>query len=138
MRPWSKLQKEIEKLFADELLLRIQCRAYRMDSQRGSTDIPRYWITLGKRIIFDYPKDFPAGRESYPYLTDVSSISRLIRDYIDTPVDDLLSKQFDDPWGLVEIFLAADRRIGKRRLRELGEKLSSDAAKLVLEMRNLS
>ena len=104
MRPWSKLQKEIEKLFIDELSIRIQCRAYRMDSQRGSTDIPRYWITLGKDIIFDYPKDFPEARASYPYLTDVSSISRLIRDYIDTPVDDLLSKQFEDPWRLVEIF----------------------------------
>jgi hypothetical protein len=135
MRPWSKLQREIEKLFADNLSMRIQCRAYRMDSQRGSTNIPRYWITLGKDIIFDYPKDFPEARASYPYLTDVSSISRLIRDYIDTPVDDLLSKQFEDPWGLIEIFLAADRRIGKRRLRELGEKLSSDGAKLVLERR---
>jgi hypothetical protein len=106
-----------------------------MDSQRGSTNIPRYWITLGKDIIFDYPKDFPEARASYPYLTDVSSISRLIRDYIDTPVDDLLSKQFEDPWGLIEIFLAADRRIGKRRLREFGERLSSDGAKLVLERR---
>jgi hypothetical protein len=109
-----------------------------MDSQRGSTNIPRYWITLGKDIIFDYPKDFPEARASYPYLTDVSAISRLIRDYIDTPVDDLLSKQFEDPWGLIEIFLAADRRIGKRRLRELGEKLSSDGAKLVLERRKSS
>ena len=135
MRPWSKLQREIEKLFTDNLSMRIQCRAYGMDSQRGSTNIPRYWITLGKDIIFDYPKDFPEARASYPYLTDVSAISRLIRDYIDTSVDDLLSKQFEDPWGLIEIFLAADRRIGKRRLRELGEKLSSDGAKLVLERR---
>jgi len=138
MKPWSKLQREIEKLFTDELSIRIQCRAYRMDSQRGSTDLPRYWITLGKDIIFDYPKDFPPANASYPYLTDVSSISRLIRDYIDTPVDDLLIKEFEDPWGLIEIFLAADRRIGRRRLRELGEKLSSDAAKLVLEKRNMS
>ena len=138
MKPWSKLQREIEKLFTDELSIRIQCRAYRMDSQRGSTDLPRYWITLGKDIIFDYPKDFPPANASYPYVTDVSSISRLIRDYIDTPVDDLLIKEFEDPWGLIEIFLAADRRIGKRRLRELGEKLTSDAARLVLEKRNVS
>jgi len=138
MKPWSKLQREIDKLFTDELSIRIHCRAYRMDSQRGSTDLPRYWITLGKDIIFDYPKDFAAAKASYPYLTDVSSISRLIRDYIDTPVDDLLINEFEDPWGLIEIFLAADRRIGKRRLRELGEKLSSDAAKLVLEKRNVS
>lgn len=138
MRPWSKLQKEIENLFADELLLRIQCRAYRMNSQRGSTDIPRYWITLGKDIIFDYPKDFPKANASYPYLTDVSSISKLIRDYINTPVDDLLNKEFDDPWGIVEIFLAADKRIGQRRFRALREKLGSSAAKLVLEKRGAS
>jgi hypothetical protein len=138
MRPWSKLQKEIEKLFADELLLRIQCRAYRMNSQCGSTDIPRYWITLGKDIIFDYPKDFPKAGASYPYLTDVSSISRLIRDYIDTPVGNLLNKEFDDPWGIVEIFLAADRRIGQRRFQALRKKLRSDVAKLVLEKRDAS
>ena len=57
-KPWSKLQKEFYLLRAEGLDLQLQCRAYRMDSQRGSTNIPRYWITLGKEIIWDYPKDF--------------------------------------------------------------------------------
>jgi len=33
-----------------------------MRSQNGgSTDLPRYWITLDKNVIWDYPKDFIAG-----------------------------------------------------------------------------
>jgi hypothetical protein len=62
----------------------------------------------------------------------------LIRDYIDTPVGNLLNKEFDDPWGIVEIFLAADRRIGQRRFQALRKKLRSDVAKLVLEKRDAS
>ena len=48
MKRWSKLQRDFYKLLADGLDLQLQCRVYRMNSQRGSTDIPRYWITLGK------------------------------------------------------------------------------------------
>ena len=60
-----------------------------MDSRWGGTDLPRYWITLGKEIIFDYPKDFldkklpergliiscshnETVEELYPYVTAVS------------------------------------------------------------------
>ncbi|MGF1727528.1 SF0329 family protein [Photobacterium nomapromontoriensis] len=137
-RPWSKLQKELYLLRADGLDLQIQCRVFRMKSQRGSTDCPRYWITLNKETIWDYPRDFtgtahPEREEPglYPYLNDVSAISSLIRDYIDTPRDALLNRQFDhDYWGLTDILRAADRRIGTRRLGALGE-CDTAAAKVV-------
>lgn len=58
MKRWSKLQKELYNLIAPELDFQIHCRAYRMDSQSGSTDLPRYWITLGKETIWDYPGQF--------------------------------------------------------------------------------
>lgn len=96
----------------------------------GSTNIPRYWITLDKEIIFDYPKQFVteegkiknlSGAESYyPYTTDISDISDLIREYIDTSKSELLTKIFDnDCWGIINILRAADRRIGERRIKEL-------------------
>ena len=55
---WSKLQREIYKLIDSRIGIQIHCSVYRMDSRWGGTDLPRYWITLGKEIIFDYPKDF--------------------------------------------------------------------------------
>ena len=58
MRRWSKLQREIYKITADNINFQIHCVAYRMDSQMGSTNLPRYWITLDKETIFDYPKQF--------------------------------------------------------------------------------
>ena len=134
-KPWSKLQKEIENLFVDDLHVKIQCRAYRMKSQRGCSDLPRYWITLDKETIFDYPKDFPDLRDNYPYFSDVSEISKLIREYIDTPVIDLLHKEFNDPWKLTSILLAADRRIGRRRLEELRDRLRTLVSMKVFEMR---
>lgn len=135
MKRWSKLQKEVEQLFADGLALRIQCRAYRMASQRGSTNLPRYWVTLGKEVIWDYPKDFGSLAKDYPYLTDISAISDLIRDYIDTPVEQLLAKPFNDQWHLTEIFLAADRRLGKRKLVQLKKQLNYPGACAVLAAR---
>jgi hypothetical protein len=83
-KPWSKLQKEYYLLVADGLKIQLQCRTYHMDSQMGSTNLPRYWITLNKETIWDYPKQF-VGREhpsraytnGYPYRTDIPSISKL-------------------------------------------------------------
>ena len=55
-----------------------------MSSQYGSTDLPRYWITLDGEIIFDYPKQFVEKDKNgsfvknlkgekiyYPYQTDI-------------------------------------------------------------------
>ena len=85
----------------------------------GSTDLPRYFITLAGEIIFDYPKDFvlkSGGVKSlaqgaltkiYPYGNDISDIGELIREYIDTPKDELFAKHFDEGgWGLANILKA--------------------------------
>ncbi len=100
-KPWSKLQKEYYLLLAEGLKLQLHCNAYRMNSQMGSTNLPRYWITLGKEIIWDYPKDFVekshpnrADIKWYPYGNDVPNISMLIREYIDTPKTQLFDKVF--------------------------------------------
>ena len=126
-----------------------------MDSQRGSTDLPRYWITLGKEVIWDYPKQFVtkdgtvknlsgSGAKTffsrltvtYPYINDINDISRLIREYIDTPKEEILSKVFEnDHWGLINILRSADRRIGERRLEELRKKTHNIAANKIIDAR---
>lgn len=146
-RPWSKLQREIYDLLSPDIHLQIHCTSYPMRSQNGgSTNLPRYWITLDKDVIWDYPRDFVAknrcvrnfqGEECwYPYLTDISAISELIREYIDTPKEDILSKPFThDKWGLINILRAADRRIGVRRLELLRRKTHNVAALKVIARR---
>ncbi len=58
MKKWSKLQKELYLIIDPTIDFQIHCVAYPMRSRYGNTALPRYWITLGKEIIFDYPKQF--------------------------------------------------------------------------------
>jgi len=118
-----------------------------MNSQRGNSNLPRYFITLDKTIIWDYPKDFvlqdgtvgndAEGGKAYPYETDISAISALIRAYIDTPKAEVYSKYFEsDKWGLINILKSADRRIRKRRLLNLSEQLpEQDPAQTIIASR---
>ena len=152
---WSKLQREIYNLMDEKINLQIHCNVYRMDSQFGGTDLPRYWITLDKNIIFDYPKQFidmkklvhggypsehkfTTAGSLYPYITDVSAISNIIREYIDTPAVEILECRFDnDIWGLTDIFKAADRRVGRKRIKEYFQDCENDAVLKILEARNI-
>ena len=145
-KPWSKLQREIYKLLLPELKLQIHCRVYRMDSQRGHTDLPRYWISLDKEIIWDYPKNFEKGHlwedteyyVQYPYVEDASDISALLREYIDTPKELLCAKEFAaDRWGLAEILKAADRRLGREALHAMLDETENSAARKVLNKREM-
>lgn len=147
MKRWSKLQKLLYNIIDENINFQIHCVAYRMKSQYGSTDLPRYYITLDKEIIFDYPADFINDEgfvklvdvgmtKHYPYNTDISDISNLIKEYIDTPIDEIMSKHFEnDHYGFINIIRASDRRIGARRFQELKKKISNKAAKKVIEAR---
>lgn len=119
-----------------------------MRSRRGSTDLSRYFITLAGEIIFDYPKDFALKRSGvkslaqgalakiYPYGNDISDIGELIREYIDTPKDELFAKHFStDEWGLANILKAADKRIGKRGLQILAKNKKNQAMQKVIAAR---
>lgn len=134
MKRWSKLAKRLYGLIDESIDFKLHCTVYKMQSRCGSTDLPRYFITLAGEILFDYPKDFvlkSGGVKSlaggalakiYPYGNDIGDIDELIREYINTPKDELFAKHFDaDEWGLANILKAADKRIGKRRLRILAK-----------------
>ena len=135
---WSKLQKRLYLVIDPKIDFQLHCSIYRMKSQLGRTDLPRYWITIGKEIIFDYPRQFmdrfvtlSLGSDTiklsmdaaYPYITDIRALSDLIQEYLDTPKDDILERNFeDDLWGLTDILKVSDRRIGTRRLASLMDK----------------
>lgn len=139
MSAWSKLQKSLYLLIDEKINFQIHCSIYRMKSQYGGTDLPRYWITLNKEIIFDYPKQFVQGETDYPYLTQISEVSSLIREYINTDINELFDKTFEnDKWGLTDIFKAADKRIGERRFDELISKTNNTTVEKIISARKRS
>ena len=144
-KPWSKLKSQVMNLVCEDLSLDIHQAVYRMASQRGSSDLPRYFITLNKEIIFDYPKDFLdkkiesySGKyqtsEVYPHITEMGVISNLLRDYIDTPLEEVLKKDFQDNFGVTNILKASDRRLGKEKL-TLWSKDKSEAVLKIMRAR---
>ena len=73
--------------------------------------MPRYWIRLNKKIIFDYPR-IATKKEDYPYITEISDISDLLKEYLDTPKEQILMKTFErDKYGITNLLKAADVRI---------------------------
>lgn len=143
-RPWSKLQRDVYRVIAPEIKFQLQCRAYPMHAQYGSNTVPRYWIILGKEIIWDYPKHF-VNQEGFferylpypfPYAWDVTEISHLLKEYLDTPRSELLSKPFEeDLWGIINILRAADRRVGSRQWDKLEQRAKSEVVTKIIALR---
>ena len=137
---WSKLQNRLYTVLRPELQLQMHCTNYvsGRDVKGGPFDAPRHWITLEKEIIWDFPSYFlewnhPDVPMPLKYLESghgpwgsyESAPAQLILEYLATPVPQLLDHPFDrDYWGLINIFRAADRRLGQRQLRAFAEQLN--------------
>ena len=117
MSKWSKLKKEVDELMDPKLKFQIYSNAYNI----GYTlPVPRFWITINKEIIWDWPRDF-IEQEGWYFYEEAKKLSQLLRYYIDTPAAELLIREYDDRFNLVPVLLACDRRIGKRRLNKMLE-----------------
>jgi len=136
---WSKLQRDIEKLFDPNIKLKLHCVAYRMKKSRShNPQIPRIWVQLGKDIIWDWPGSYKDdwmnvswNDRKHPvdlaFPHEIRPFTVLIRSYIDTPKEHLhdffaYHEEEDPPqWrqDLVSILRMADRRHGKRFLRSI-------------------
>lgn len=138
---WSKLQKRLYNLMDPAVEFQIHCALYEMNSNDGyhGNKLPRYFITIGKEIVFDYPKDFDTtyryGFNSYPWDTDIQDISNLIEQYIQRPESELMNPLEEDRWGLTDILRACDRRIGKRRLSEIAKDTENEVVKKIIMKR---
>ena len=122
---WSKLQQRLYNLMDPELNFQIHCALYEMNgSGPHGNKLPRYFITINKDIVFDYPRQFNTsekyGYNSYPWDGAISSISDIIEEYIQTPKEKLLNGIEGDIYGLTELLLACDRRTSKKMLCYLG------------------
>lgn len=138
---WSKLQSRLYNLIDESLNFQIHCAVYEMNSNDGyhGSKLPRYFITIDKEIVFDYPKDFNTsekyGFNSYPWDTDISAISDIIEEYIQCSDTELMSEFDKDKWGITDILRVCDRRIGKRRLKDLREKITNEVLLKVIDRR---
>lgn len=117
---WSKLQKKIDDLVDPALDFQIHCVKYRVPGHGGMQEFPRYFVTLDGKTIFDWPKDYPLGDSncgkldiSCLFFGRASDISDAISKYLNAPEE--VRMTITDPWGIVDIIRAADRRIGRRR-----------------------
>lgn len=135
--PWSKLQTSLYRIIDPMTYFQIHSCSY---STYGAgykwNNIPRYWITIEKEIIWDYPRLFKEEEwtKHYPWGIGAQEISSLIREYIDCPTAELLSHQFDDKWKLIPILQVCDKRIGKRRLGKMLEKEEyNDVRRIILK-----
>jgi hypothetical protein len=112
MKRWSKLKKRIENLLIPEA--EVFLFKYRMDSERGSTDLPVFQIKKSKEILFEFPKDFKNPIKNlkgqaggyYPY--DFPDFTGMLHTYIETNPQQLT--KLDDKLGLYKILVSLDRR----------------------------
>lgn len=138
---WSKLQSRLYNIIDPDINMQIHCSLYEMNSNDGwhGNKLPRYFITIDKEIVFDYPKDFDNtkkyGFNSYPWDTDISGISNVIEEYIQSPKDKILKEFSNDKWGITDILRVCDRRIGKRRLRQLIDSTSNEVLLKIIHKR---
>ena len=138
---WSKLQERVYNIVDPELNFQIHCALYEMNSNDGwhGEKLPRYWITIGKEIVFDYPRMFNTferyGFNSYPWYNDISCISDLIEGYIERPKEKLMEPFENDSFGITNILRVCDRRIGKRRLKKIYDNVDNDVIKRIIELR---
>ena len=138
---WSKLQSRLYNIIDPDINMQIQFSLYEMNSNNGwhGNKLPRYFITIDKEIVFDYPKDFDTtkkyGFNSYPWDTDISGISNVIEEYIQSPKDKILKEFSNDKWGITDILRVCDRRIGKRRLRQLIDSTSNEVLLKIIHKR---
>ena len=140
-RRWSKLQSRVYNIMDPALNFQIHCALYEMNSNNGyhGSKLPRYWITIGKDIVFDYPKQFDTtykyGRNSYPWDTDISNISDSIEEYLQTPRNELLEQFSNDKCKVTDILRLCDRRIGKRQLLKMYDTLENETLKNIVRLR---
>ena len=138
---WSKLQSRLYNLMDPKIDFQIHCALYEMNSNDGyhGCKLPRYFIMIGKEIVFDYPKNFDTTKKyrfnSYPWDTDISAISNMIEEYIQCPELELLNDFENDKWGITDILRACDRRIGKRRLNKIKDGITNEALLKIVKRR---
>ena len=132
---WSKLQSKLYAIMIDDFQIHVAVYNQNGITSSNTNKLPRYWITLGKEIVFDYPR-LCENPYYYPWDSDMSSISDVIEEYLSYPKSEILNFSSEkDYYGIAEFLKVCDKRIGKRRFSELKNILKNEKAIKILESR---
>lgn len=119
---WSKLKRDIESILIPEI--KIYSNSYKNGTGQ---EIGRFWITLGKDIIWDFPKDY-IDEVNCVYISSLFyQVSSFLRRYLNTSRENIFDISFfplPPPrylLNLLHILQISDKRVGKRKLKELLE-----------------
>jgi hypothetical protein len=133
----SRLKSRVEALWVPDLPLAIHCSVHKVVTAHWTLDEPRHWIVLNKEVIWDTsaflrnPDQFgpPRGRRIETFETlywgpnGTSVVADLLRQYLDRSRNQLFEPFEMDGWELIDIVLAADRRLGREALLRWAEDL---------------
>lgn len=136
---WSKLKKIVDSLFVPDLNIQVRMTKYTFKrnhagyrSWSSTPNIPRWWITSNKDIIWSFPggvsqpratasiKCYWGKEEDLKPMFPVwnPDIVLMLGDYVNIPKDKLLDVE-NDVYGLNAILVSCDRRVGKKGLKAL-------------------
>ena len=140
-RRWSKLQRRMHEIFDPNIRLQFHCAIYRIPGH-VDTVCPRYFLMLNGEIIWDWPRDYMADLNyeeiHLVYRESASEISDSIADYLNSDRKAALCLKND--WGILDIFRAADRRIGRRQwnglLESINPRVSNAVEKVISSRKN--
>ena len=131
MKQWSKLQKKVHNLVDSKLDFNFRCSVYKFKTKHSNYHVPRFFILLNKEIIWETPCGY-----SCEWWYVVPEISNIIAEYVNTPKTKLLDKTFKkDDLKITDILKSADRRLGKKSLLKLREKIKTPGAIKIIEAR---
>jgi hypothetical protein len=141
---WSKLQKALYNIVDPNVNFQIKCSVFKTSTSwygYGRPYVPRFWVTIEKDIVWDFPTMFmecesqlPGGRwstiaKSYGFPKNYTWVAETIRAYINTPREQLLTVNFEnDKYGFTDILRAVDRRIALEKRKPYIEKMSIEIA----------
>lgn len=134
-KPWSKLKKALLEVIDTSIDFDIHCSVHNPHIKHWpEVRNGRLWIVVGKdkKNVWDFPNNISSDAWGYE---DMEGISNLIREYIDTPREELLTGQLEDKFQLLPILRASDRRIGKRRLLKMLEESPNELVKMIIRLR---
>ena len=136
---WSKLQKQLYKIMDSTVKFQMHCSVFKTKSawnagqkagiSKKKESIPHYWITVNGETVWDFPNNYIDNdslvdgftlKEVYFYPDNYNWIADVLRNYINTPKEQLLTIKFDnDKFGLVDVLRKYDRRISKHKRKDM-------------------
>lgn len=136
---WSKLQKQLYKIMDPTVNFQMHCSVFKTKSawnagqkvgiSKKKESIPHYWITVNNETVWDFPNNYIDNdslvdgftlKETYFYPNNYNWVADVLRNYINTPKENLLTIEFEnDKFGLVDVLRKYDRRISKNKRKDM-------------------